>query len=238
MSIYIRFFDLSKAFDNVSRLLLLKSLLKMGIGVCLFEAIKNMYLVTNCVLKSFNKLSEVFNTYTGIKQGAPSSVVLFIIFMDDVINLLKTKCINEEVLQDLYSLFHADDTVVISMQRELFSHKCNVLLYGFKEKKLIINWSKSSYLIINGSKVDHKVDIKLTAGWLSYESTYVYLGVIITDEATLKSHDFLQQMKEKSKVINIKLLNFMYNQYYAPVKIKIKVLKCQCFVVICVRNME
>ena len=38
--LYIGFFDLSKAFDKVSRLLLLKSLLKMGIGVCLFEAIK------------------------------------------------------------------------------------------------------------------------------------------------------------------------------------------------------
>ena len=195
-----------------------------------------MYLVTKCVLKSFNKLSEVFNTHTGTKQGAPSSVVLFIIFMDDAINLLKTKCINEEVLQDLHSLLH--DTVVISMQRELFIHKCNVLLNSFKEKKLIINWPKSSYLIINGSKVDHKVDIKLTAGWLSYESTDVYLGVLITDQPTLKSHDFLQQMKEKSKVINITLSNFMYNQYYAPDQNQGIKNMCQCFVVICVRNMD
>ena len=87
--LYIGFFDLSKAFDKVSRVLLIKSLINMGIGACLLEAIKATYSVTRCVLKGFGKLSDVFQTFSGIKQGAPSSVILFIIFMDDVIDVLK-----------------------------------------------------------------------------------------------------------------------------------------------------
>ena len=45
-NVYIGFFDLSKAFDKVSRLELLKSLIKLGIGSCLLEAIKATYKVT------------------------------------------------------------------------------------------------------------------------------------------------------------------------------------------------
>ena len=87
--LFLGFFDLSKAFDKVSRVLLLKCLIKLGIGTCLLEALKAMYLCTRCVLKSAGKLSDVFYTYSGIKQGAPSSVILFIIFMDDIIDILK-----------------------------------------------------------------------------------------------------------------------------------------------------
>ena len=46
LSLFIRFFDLEKAFDKVSRSLLLMSLSKLGIGSALFYAIKAMYSVT------------------------------------------------------------------------------------------------------------------------------------------------------------------------------------------------
>ena len=81
------------AFDKVSRLLLVKSLIKLGIGSCLLEAIKMSYKVTRCVLKGFGKLPDLFQTFSGIMQGALSSVILFIIFMDDVIKILKEKCV-------------------------------------------------------------------------------------------------------------------------------------------------
>ena len=72
LTLYIGFFDLSKAFDRVSIYLLLKQLLKLGIGSAIFNSLKSIYSVTRCVLKVFGKLSEVFETFTGIKQGASS----------------------------------------------------------------------------------------------------------------------------------------------------------------------
>ena len=92
-TLYVGFFDLSKAFDRVSRYLLLKQLVKLGAGSVLFHSLKSIYSVTRCVLKGFGKLSEVFETHTGIKQGASSSVILFIIFMDDIIDHLKENCL-------------------------------------------------------------------------------------------------------------------------------------------------
>ena len=78
-TLYVDFFDLSKAFDRVSRFLLLKVGVKMGIGFVMFNALKCIYSSTRCILKGFGKISEIFKTNTGIKQGgASSSVILFI----------------------------------------------------------------------------------------------------------------------------------------------------------------
>ena len=75
---YIGFFDLSKAFDKVSRFLLLKTLVKMGIGSFMLESLKSLYSTTRCILKCFGKVSDVFQTYSGIKQGASSYFIYYI----------------------------------------------------------------------------------------------------------------------------------------------------------------
>ena len=154
LTLYIGFFDLSKAFDRVSRFLLLKQLLKLGIGIVMFNSIKSMYSVTRCVLKGFGKSSDVFDTYTGIKQGACSSVILFIVFLDDIIDNLKRFCNVEPILNDLHCLLHADNTLLISTNRDQFTHKCNVLLKLLADKKMKLNYSKSGYMIINGGPSD------------------------------------------------------------------------------------
>ena len=63
---YIEFFDLSKAFNKVSRFLLLKTLVKLGIGNVMLQSLKSLYSTTRCILKCFGKVSDVFQTYTGI----------------------------------------------------------------------------------------------------------------------------------------------------------------------------
>ena len=121
MTSYIGFFDLSKTFDRVSRFILLKTLIKMAIGAEMLEALKSIYSTTRCILKYFGKLSNVFETHTGIKQqGASSSVILFIIFMDEIIDILNDKCIKEPVINSLHCLLHTDDTSVLSTEHNLF----------------------------------------------------------------------------------------------------------------------
>ena len=222
MKLYVGFFDLSKAFDRVSRYLLLKQLLKLGVGSVLFYALKSIYSVTRCVLKSFGKISEVFETHTGIKQGASSSVILFIIFMDDIIDTLKENCLVEPILRDLHSLLHADDTVVLSTNRELFIHKCNVLIDTIKEKKMSLNYKKSGYFIINGTVEDVKCNLKLKSGWLNYNGVQKYLGAIFTDTGSL-AIDMGLFLKKKTKEVNVKFARFLLKNEYAPLSVKLKV---------------
>ena len=88
---------MSKAFDSVSRYLLLKTLVRLGVGSVILNALKRIYSSTRCIFKGFGKLSDAFETHTGIKQGTSSSVILFIAFLDDIIDTLKEKCITEDV---------------------------------------------------------------------------------------------------------------------------------------------
>ena len=173
MTLYIEFFDLSKAFDRVSRYLLLQTLIKMGIGATMLHALQSLYLKTRCVLKCFGKLSDIFETYTGIKQGASSSVILFITFMDSVIDVLKEKC--------------ADDTLILSTNRTLFKIKCAVLIEEFTHKKMSINFKKSGFMIINAKEKDTKCDLKLDSGWLTYRKEQKYLGAIFTDTGIMRN---------------------------------------------------
>ena len=104
--LYIYFFDLSKAFDRVSRFLLLKTVVKMRVGRVIFNSLKCIYSSTRCILKGFGKLSEVFETHTGIKQGASSPVILFIVFLDEIIDILKEKCVLEPIIDLDYLLIY------------------------------------------------------------------------------------------------------------------------------------
>ena len=221
-TLYVGFFDLSKAFDRVSRYLLLKQLVKLGAGSVLFHSLKSIYSVTRCVLKGFGKLSEVFETHTGIKQGASSSVILFIIFMDDIIDHLKENCLIEPILKDLHCLLHADDTLVLSTDRELFIQKCNKLIEKITAKKMSLNYKKSGYFIINPGAGDIRCHLKLNSGWLKYKSEQKYLGAIFTDTGSVKI-DVKLFLDKKSKEVNVKLARFLVKNEFAPVSVKLKV---------------
>ena len=212
-----------KFIDKVSCFLLLKTLVKMGIGTFMLESLKSLYSTTCCILKCFGKVSHVFQTYTGIKQGASSSVILFIAFMDEVIDVLKERCIDEPVIHNLHCLLHADDTLVLSTDKDLFINKCNILIDSFQKKKTSINVGKSGYMIINAGENILKTDQKLSFGWLSYKNHQKYLGVIICDTGKLIDEMNLFA-KDKRKEIIIKLANFIYNKF-APVMVKLKLVK-------------
>ena len=131
--LYIGMFDLEKAFDKVSRFKMLQKLIKMGIGRCMLQALKRLYHATYCILCLGNEFSRKFRTFTGIRQGAASSALLFIGFIDDLVDYLEDRCPPEPILDVLHCLLHADDTAILSTNRQLFVSKCNHMLDYFSE---------------------------------------------------------------------------------------------------------
>ena len=223
VTLYIGFFDIAKAFDHVSRYLLLKKLVDMGIGKCMLKALQMMYNFTHCIVAIKGTYSDEFQTLSGIRQGATSSSILFISFMDDLIQHLKAKCDPANLIGDLHSLLHADDTVLINTNKETFIHKCKVMQKFFKEKQLSLNIKKSRYMIVNGNLGDVKSKLDIGSGFLSYTSTYTYLGYTITRSGKLKD-DFDNNINEKRSNLTIKFLNFCRSNFMAPLNIKLEVL--------------
>ena len=116
-------------------------------------AIKQMYAVTKCTLRFFGHISEDFETFAGIRQGSASSCILFIIYMDKLISYIATRCIEEPLLGSIHILLHADDTLVISTNREHFIKKCTIMIEFFKNEKMILNMKKTGYMIFNPSPI-------------------------------------------------------------------------------------
>ena len=195
----------------------------MGIGWVMLNTLKCIYLNTRCVLKGFGKLSQVFQTYTGIKQGASSSVILFIAFLDDIIDILKARCAPEPIIETLHCLLHADDTLVLSTNREAFIKKCNIMVETIHEKKMSLNYKKSGYMIINPMCDDDiKCDVKLNSGWLKYKSCQKYLGVLFSDSGNL-ADDIDSFIKDKNMDVSVKLANFVRKNEHAPIVAKLNV---------------
>ena len=216
-TLYIAFFDLEKAFDKVSRYLMLKKLIDRGIGNCMLQALKRVYSFTTCVIGSAANASNEFRTYSGIRQGAPSSVLRLIILMDDH---LQRCCVEEPILKAMHCLLHADDTAVISTNRELFVKKCNAMVDYYNENSLSLNLPKSSYLIINGGEMDTKSNLQLNYGVLEYKPSSVYLGGVVSDTGSL-TNDIEKFVNGKRPNVTIKFNNFVRKNHLAPVNIKL-----------------
>ena len=222
-TLYIGMFDLEKAFDKVSRYKLLHKLALMGIGNCMLQALKRIYLFTCCILSYGKEFSQKFRTFTGMRQGAASSALLFVAFIDDLVNYLKARCPTEPMLATLHCLLHADDTAILSTNRELFIKKCNHMLDYFQENSLSLNLSKSGYLIINSKVEDSKCCLLLKNGILAYKSEITYLGVKISDTGNIK-HDIDLYIDGKRSNLTVKYGNFCRKNFLAPLNVKLKVL--------------
>jgi len=144
----------------------------------MLNALKAIYTITSCVLVLGDKMSTAFCTTCGIRQGAPSSSNLFMLFVNDLIDYIQQRCINEPVIDNMHTLLHMDDTLILSTQRSLFEIKCNLMLDYFEENKLKLNLGKSGFLFINENNMDVKEPIMLKNGLLSYKSEITYLGLI------------------------------------------------------------
>ena len=133
------------------------------------------------------------------------------------------------MLEVLHCLLHADDTAILSTDRELFIDKCNHMLDYFDENSLSLNLDKSGYLIINGNDAE-KVDLVLKNGVLEYCSVMKYLGVKISDCGILKK-DIKRFLNDKRANVTIKFGNFCRKNYLAPFDVKLKyVSKCMTLI--------
>ena len=143
--------------------------------------------------------------------------------MDGLFPFLSEKCSTEQLIKDFHALVHADDTLIISTDRDKFITKCNHMLEYFAENSLVLNFDKSSYFIINPKKTDRKVRLQLSQGYLKYKSIQEYLGVIITDGGVLK-HDVSKFIRDKRSNILIKFINFVNKNFLAPLGVKLAVI--------------
>ena len=84
LKLFIVFVDFAKAYDNVKRNILFAILKRLGCGMLMLTAIISMYTVTNSILGT-----ALISACVGVRQGFPTSCLLFVLYVNDMISLIK-----------------------------------------------------------------------------------------------------------------------------------------------------
>ena len=122
--LFVTIIDYEKAFDKVDHGVLWQKLGEAKITGKVLGVIQSPYQKTKALVRVNGELTDVFDCNIGVRQGDKLSPLLFIIFLNDFNNLIRTDfegiCLNAERSEELttflkmYSLLYADDTLQLS----------------------------------------------------------------------------------------------------------------------------
>ena len=153
---YCVFIDFEKAFDKINRVYLWQKLIQANVSSKLVNALNAMYSVVKACIRYNNRCSEFIDSQLGIKQGDPSSPMLFMMFLNDI-----NQCINIDLdgiftVNDikLFLLLYADDQIIFAKSPQTLQamlldleHNCNFwdLKINTTKTKTMIFLERSSY---------------------------------------------------------------------------------------------
>ena len=125
-SVYAAFLDARKAFDTVWIDGMLHKLLMSGINIKLWQLIKSGYTDFECAVFIGGETGDWFQPKRGVHQGAPLSMYLYLIYVNDMIVKLR-QCghgitIGRTIIT---SPAHADDITLMA----LYKSSLNILLH-------------------------------------------------------------------------------------------------------------
>ena len=177
--LYIAYIDFSKAYDRVPRDLLVRKLIEMGCGSLMVRAIAAIYSCTRMILRT-----AILTATIGVRQGSPTSCFLFTLAVNDLLRNLKLKCPPDGWLGWLHALMLMDDTVIVATSRHRVTEKLKVLNDFCHSSGMIINSSKTKFMVINGNEEDRQ-PLKEGALIVNNCDAYTYLGLIFTQDGKM-----------------------------------------------------
>ena len=202
------FLDLSKAFDTVDHNILIKKLQHYGIrGVCL-DLFQSYLSERRQLVNIYNNNSGLKPIKCGVPQGSILGPILFILYINDLPDILKFSKIK----------LYADDTTIAccNSDHQILETSLNsdleVVSLWFQANKLTLNTSKSNYCVFYYKKnITFNFTVKIGNIVLNEKSYVKYLGVII-DNKLAWNHHVNHVLSKVSKYVGI----FFKLSHYVP----------------------
>ena len=135
--IYVAFLDARGAFDNVIRAILVKWILEIGLPVSFARLIVGIYSSVGLVVRILGKIFGRVLTRVCLKQGCPLSLILFNVYINDIVHFFKEKSAPEvliNVLKICMLLFDDDIALIAQLAKDI-----QTLLY-IMEEYLDMKW--------------------------------------------------------------------------------------------------
>ena len=178
------FLDLTKAFDTVDHNLLIQKLYKMGFCGNTLKMLKSYLSHRTQTVQVNGVKSNPKNIKMGVPQGSILGPLLFILYINDIVNLK----IHGQIM------LYADDTAIFFQHKnkETLQHMANAAMLK------ISDWFKANFLTVNASKTVmqlytkrnslENVNISINGNTVQEKKTIKYLGVLIDSNLKFTSH--------------------------------------------------
>lgn len=216
LKLYVTFIDFKQAYDFVPRNVLFSILRRMGCGSLMLGALIAMYRLTDSIIGT-----ALISITIGVRQGSPTSCLLFIIFVNDLIKMIKEGCDMDGFLNWLHILVLMDDTVLLATCRRNMIKKLSILKQYCEDYGMIINQSKTKFFVINGNIADSE-PLVVDELIVNPCDSYIYLGSPFTSDGStstaVKAH-------AKAKMCHVlKYVSFVTKNNDVPFLVKKRVL--------------
>lgn len=131
LQLFCAFADFRKAFDKLHRRILIYKLLNNGISNKFVSIVKTLYSSVRLRVRSGGVLSDAFDNFLGVKQGESLSPLLFLFFINDIIQDISVESDNDIVSLSgflIYLILFADDTLLFGKSPNVLQHLLDKLL--------------------------------------------------------------------------------------------------------------
>ncbi len=227
---YIAFLDIKKAFPSVPHECLFLKLEHLGIRGKLMKLLRALFACSSFRIRLGTLYSNIGRIEKGIKQGDPISPDLFELFFQDIVKIGYDLGIYMEGVEgEIAFLLYADDTVIISQDR----NKVEIMLQGAQDwitkHEMKFNTKKSAIMLIQGrnGNADLVKDMKENPFKLGVEDIpmveeYKYLGYNFN--VSLKNTHIIKAREEAGRKMFAKIYPFITNREI-PVHAKLSVIR-------------
>ena len=183
--VFIAFLDARKAFDSVWINGLLLKLFELNVDTKLWRIIKNMYTEFRCTVRIKDEFTEWFDILQGVQQGAPLSLWLYEVFVNDLLVALKNTNLGAKIDNIIVTCpAYADDVAIVATTHGKLQSLLDVAYSHSVKWRYAYNADKSEILCTNNAWKSHVF-------WLGMETIPVresckHVGTIMS---TAVKHD-------------------------------------------------
>ena len=131
-----------------------KTLETMGVSGKFLSFLQSLYAGTSCWVKVGDRQSEVLNVNVGLHQGCVHSPALFSLYINSLVDQLKTASCGIECAGEIIpALPFADDTALLTPDESGIEKNSEVLVEWCEEWGVKINVSKSGIMHMRQKRV-------------------------------------------------------------------------------------
>lgn len=198
------FVDLKRAFETIDRGRLLEKLYQYGITGTVLEWFRS-YLNDRRQQVQFNdRWSKILTTEYGVPQGSVLGPLLFIIYMNDIVNVCAEVCNIKMFADD--TLIYVTGESSAEVERKL-NIAFNVIEEWMNVNKLKLNAEKTKYMLVRSIRKElrgNTIVRCLNGNEIERVEIMKYLGVMIDDRLRFSGHcDYmLKKIGKKISFLN------------------------------------